>query len=78
MLINWALLVSGIIEDIIQMTTNKSLFFEYMGNLVYVVILTKYGASKQEGLCDIHQGTIRNVLQVEHLYKSECNATDNQ
>lgn len=49
-----------------------------MRNFVYVVIKAKYGACKQESLCNIHQCAIGYVLKVKHLYKSKCNATDYQ
>lgn len=49
-----------------------------MGNFVHVVIKPEDGACKQECLGDIHQRTIGHVLQVKYLYKSKCNATDNQ
>lgn len=47
-----------------------------MSYFMDVVIQSKDRASKQEGLRDIHQSTIRDVLQVEHLNKSKCNAAN--
>ena len=45
---------------------------------MYVVVESEYGASKQECLGDIHEDTTSDVLFIDCLVRSECNAAHDE
>ena len=43
-----------------------------------VVVKTKYGTSQEECLCYVHEDTPGDILFVDSLVRSKCNAADDQ